>query len=71
MGATNLIIRIQLIRSKPEVDGLGRPVDKPIERFPIARTCFNTLSLYKYSSREKLEAKLWTAVTESEGFGLK
>ncbi|KAK6369355.1 putative E3 ubiquitin-protein ligase [Exophiala oligosperma] len=72
MGATNLIIRIQLLRLKDEVDGLGRgPPRKSIERFPIARTCFNTLSLYRYSSRQKLEQKLWTAVTESEGFGLK
>ncbi|EXJ83083.1 hypothetical protein A1O1_06701 [Capronia coronata CBS 617.96] len=71
MGATNLIIRIQLLRSKDEMDGFGRPINKPIERFPIARTCFNTLSLYRYSSREKLEHKLWMAVTGSEGFGLK
>ncbi|EHY53349.1 putative E3 ubiquitin-protein ligase [Exophiala dermatitidis] len=71
MGATNLNIRIQLIRSKDEFDGLGRPTNKPVERFPIARTCFNTLSLYRYSSREKLEHKLWMAVTGSEGFGLK
>lgn len=40
------------------------------ERFPVARTCFNMLSLYKYASREKLEEKLWRAVRESEGFGL-
>lgn len=71
MGATNLIIRLQLIRSKEEADGFGRPTHMPIERFPIARTCFNTLSLYRYSSRQKLEHKLWTAVTCSEGFGLK
>ncbi|EXJ77278.1 other hect domain ubiquitin protein ligase E3 [Capronia epimyces CBS 606.96] len=73
MGATNLIIRIQLLRSKDEFDAYGRPMSKPIEieRFPIARTCFNTLSLYRYSSREKLEHKLWMAVTGSEGFGLK
>lgn len=71
MGATNLIIRIQLIQSKEETDQFGRPTNRPIERFPIARTCFNTLSLYRYSSRDKLEQKLWTAVTGSEGFGLK
>lgn len=71
MGATNLIIRVQLLRSKDEVDLSGRPTNKPIERFPIARTCFNTLSLYRYNSRENLEHKLWTAVTGSEGFGLK
>lgn len=71
MGATNLVIRLQLLRNKDEVDGFGRPSRKPVERFPIARTCFNTLSLYKYNSREKLEHKLWMAVTGSEGFGLK
>jgi len=65
MGATNLVIRIVLLRSQEAEQG------REVERFPIARTCFNTLSLYPYSAREKLEAKLWTAVTESEGFGLK
>ncbi|KAF7540395.1 hypothetical protein G7Z17_g12195 [Cylindrodendrum hubeiense] len=40
-------------------------------RFPMARTCFNFLSLSRYESKEKLEKKLWTAVHESEGFGLK
>ncbi|KIW74214.1 hypothetical protein Z517_12154 [Fonsecaea pedrosoi CBS 271.37] len=71
MGATNLVIRIQLIRAKEEMDEFGRPTNKPVERFPIARTCFNTLSLYRYASREKLEEKLWMAVMGSEGFGLK
>ncbi|KAM0321721.1 hypothetical protein ACHAQA_009960 [Verticillium albo-atrum] len=41
------------------------------ERYPIARTCFNMLSLRRYGSRERLEYMLWTAVHESEGFGLK
>ena len=41
------------------------------ERFPIARTCFNQLGLFRYLSREKLEAKIWRAVAESEGFGLR
>jgi E3 ubiquitin-protein ligase HECTD2 len=40
-------------------------------RYPIARTCFNSISLFKYESRERLEAMLWRAVHESEGFGLK
>lgn len=71
MGATNLVIRIQLIRDKEEFDMSGRPTNKPTERFPIARTCFNTLSLYRYASRQKLEEKLWMAVVGSEGFGLK
>ncbi|KZL77559.1 HECT-domain-containing protein [Colletotrichum tofieldiae] len=40
-------------------------------RYPIARTCFNMLALRRYESRDKLEHMLWTAVHESEGFGLK
>ncbi|KAH7040643.1 uncharacterized protein B0I36DRAFT_371206 [Microdochium trichocladiopsis] len=40
-------------------------------RFPSARTCFNMLSLYRCSSRQRLEDTLWRAVYESEGFGLK
>ncbi|KAF5661082.1 hypothetical protein FHETE_8614 [Fusarium heterosporum] len=40
-------------------------------RFPIARTCFNMLSLSRYESKERLEKMLWTAVRESEGFGMK
>lgn len=41
------------------------------DRFPIARTCFNKIVLYRYGSREKLEKMVWTAVYESEGFGLR
>ena len=66
MGTTNLNIKLQLLRDK-EAEALGYES----ERFPIARTCFNTLGLYRYSTKEKLEFKLWTAVQESEGFGLK
>lgn len=40
-------------------------------RFPIARTCFNMISLWRYETKEKLEKMLWMAVHESEGFGLK
>lgn len=40
-------------------------------RYPTARTCFNMLALRRYGSRERLEQMLWTAVHESEGFGLK
>jgi len=58
MGATNLVIKISCLGE----DSM---------RFPSARTCFNVLSLWKYSSREKLEDRLWRAVSESEGFGLK
>jgi len=58
VGATNLIIKI----------AFG---GKDFERFPIARTCFNALLLFRYRTREELAEKLWRAVTESEGFGLK
>ncbi len=57
-GTTNLVIKLSC---------LGE--DSP--RFPVARTCFNMLSLWRYSSKEKLESMLWRAVHESEGFGLK
>jgi E3 ubiquitin-protein ligase HECTD2 len=58
MGATSLQIRIACLG-----DDSGR--------YPSARTCFNSLSLYRYRDRSRLEAMLWTAVRESEGFGLK
>ncbi|KAI9158462.1 putative E3 ubiquitin-protein ligase mug30 [Paramyrothecium foliicola] len=57
-GATTLHIKLSC---------LGEDCD----RYPIARTCFNLLSLWRYNSRRKLEAMLWRAVRESEGFGLK
>ncbi|KAG6008228.1 hypothetical protein E4U21_004827 [Claviceps maximensis] len=41
------------------------------DRYPIARTCFNMITLWEYESKEKLERMLWRAVFESEGFGLK
>ncbi len=58
MGATSLVIKITC---------LGDHSD----RFPIARTCFNMLGLYRYCDRTVLEDKLWRAVVESEGFGMK
>lgn len=57
-GAASLIIRINCLGDD---DG----------RFPSARTCFNMLSLYQFKTKERLEKSLWTAVNESEGFGLK
>lgn len=66
MGATNLIIRIQLL-----LDKVAEDEGKESNRLPIARTCFNQLGLYKYHERKTLEQKLWMAVTSSEGFGLK
>ncbi|KAI5864216.1 hypothetical protein GGS23DRAFT_563384 [Durotheca rogersii] len=58
MGAASLVIKVNFLG---EEEG----------RFPSARTCFNTLSLYRYTSRARLEERLWRAVNESEGFGLK
>jgi E3 ubiquitin-protein ligase HECTD2 len=58
MGATSLSIRLACLGDD-------------CSRYPIARTCFNTLGLYRYGSREKLEKLLWDAVVNSEGFGLK
>ena len=58
MGATNLVIKISCLGE----DSM---------RFPSARTCFNVLSLWRYSSKKRLEDRLWRAVNESEGFGLK
>ncbi|KAK2066425.1 hypothetical protein P8C59_000249 [Phyllachora maydis] len=58
LGAASLCIRIACLG-----DDCGR--------FPTARTCFNVLALWRYRSRERLEGMLWTAVNESEGFGLK
>jgi len=58
MGAASLVIKIAF-------------AGKDYRRFPIARTCFNQLMLWKYRSKEELVDKVWRAVTESEGFGLK
>lgn len=58
MGATSLIIRLVCL-------------GQDSERFPIARTCFNMLAVYRYNSRAKFESRFWRAVVESEGFGLK
>ena len=58
VGATNLIIKITCLGDHSN-------------RFPIARTCFNMLGLYRYRAKSILEEKLWRAVIESEGFGIK
>ena len=58
MGAASLCIRVVC-----HGDDSGR--------YPTARTCFNTLALWRYGSKERLEEMLWGAVHESEGFGLK
>ncbi|KAK3314952.1 hypothetical protein B0H66DRAFT_535849 [Apodospora peruviana] len=58
MGAASLTIRVSCLGDD-------------CERYPTARTCFNVLALWRYPTRHKLETLLWTAVYESEGFGLK
>jgi hypothetical protein len=40
------------------------------EKLPTAHTCFNTLLLPEYSSRDKLQRKLMTAIQNAQGFGL-
>ncbi len=44
---------------------------KECGRFPTARTCFNSIGLWSGAEREVFEERLWRAVEESEGFGLK
>ncbi|GAB1313321.1 Putative E3 ubiquitin-protein ligase [Madurella fahalii] len=58
MGAASLVVRVVC-------------AGEDCGRFPTARTCFNTLMLYRCETRERLEGVLWRAVGESEGFGLK
>jgi len=41
------------------------------ERLPTASTCYNVLLLPGYASKEKLRAKLITAIENATGFGLK
>jgi len=41
------------------------------ERLPTASTCFNMLLLPNYSTKEKLQTKVLTAIENAEGFGLK
>ncbi|MCJ1449265.1 MAG: putative E3 ubiquitin-protein ligase [Stictis urceolatum] len=58
MGATSLVIKIVYLTDD-------------YKRYPVARTCFNMLGLHRYRSKSELQAKLWRAVADSEGFGLK
>lgn len=66
VGATSLVLRIVA-----GGDGWSGGANDERMRFPVARTCFNMLILWKYDGREQLEERLWRAVDESEGFGLK
>jgi ubiquitin-protein ligase E3 A len=40
------------------------------DRLPTSHTCFNVLLLPEYATREKLQARLLTAIENAEGFGL-
>ncbi|KAK4987755.1 putative E3 ubiquitin-protein ligase [Elasticomyces elasticus] len=68
VGATSLVLRI--VCGGGGSDGKGN-LEAEQGRFPVARTCFNMLVLWRYRSKALLEAKLDMAVRESEGFGLK
>ncbi|GAV49480.1 hypothetical protein ZYGR_0P01240 [Zygosaccharomyces rouxii] len=50
---------------------ISRLGSKDSDKLPLAHTCFNEVCLWEYSSKEKLEQKLWWAVTQSEGYGFK
>ncbi|KAJ6260179.1 hypothetical protein Dda_4402 [Drechslerella dactyloides] len=65
MGIANMVLKI-VYGGPCSVHG-----SRKAERYPIARTCFNSITLWGWESKEKLERVLWRAVTESEGFGLK
>ncbi|KAG8531097.1 uncharacterized protein KY384_004454 [Bacidia gigantensis] len=58
MGATSLVIKIVCLGDYTK-------------RYPIARTCFNMIGLYRYRSKEAFGSMLWRAVYEGEGFGMK
>jgi E3 ubiquitin-protein ligase HECTD2 len=58
MGAASLGIRVSCL-------------GEDCGRFPTARTCFNSLGLWRCGERGRFEEVLWRAVKESEGFGLK
>ena len=58
MGAASVVIKVSCLTDD-------------WRRYPVARTCFNQLGLHGYRRREELEERLWGAVGESEGFGLK
>ncbi|RVD82240.1 uncharacterized protein DFL_006673 [Arthrobotrys flagrans] len=66
MGIANMVLKI--VYGGP-ASVRGRK--KGVERYPIARTCFNSITLWGWGDKETLERVLWRAVRESEGFGLK
>ncbi|SGZ50061.1 CIC11C00000001694 [Sungouiella intermedia] len=59
-GIQNLSLKISRLNNGMDSD-----------RLPVAHTCFNELSIYEYSSREKMIDKLTKAVNMLAGFGIK
>lgn len=64
-GAAGLVLRVV---AGGDGTGLG---PGEYERFPIARTCFNLVTLWGWRTKEELVKKMTGAVEGSEGFGLK
>lgn len=54
----------------PSADPLPRPTCHPADSLPTSHTCFNSLLLPEYSSKEKLADRLRLAILNAEGFGL-
>ncbi|KAK6528418.1 putative E3 ubiquitin-protein ligase [Arthrobotrys megalospora] len=65
MGIANMVLKI-VYGGPASVHGR-----RGVERYPIARTCFNSITLWGLGDKETLDRVLWRAVRESEGFGLK
>ncbi|KAL4239292.1 putative E3 ubiquitin-protein ligase herc4 [Mactra antiquata] len=47
-----------------------QPMNVEEKYLPVAHTCFNLLDLPKYSTKERMKAKLLQAIQQTEGFGL-
>lgn len=69
VGATSLVLKINA--GGDGWSGVDSRGNDESQRYPVARTCFNMLVLWRYSSKSQLEQRLWRAVEDSEGFGLK
>lgn len=64
-GAAGLVLRVVA-----GGDGTGTGEGEN-DRFPVARTCFNLITLWGWKSKERLVERVRGAVAGSEGFGLK
>lgn len=47
-----------------------QPMNVEQKYLPVAHTCFNLLDLPKYTTKERMKAKLFQAIQQTEGFGL-